>query len=191
MTFSTGIILFLSRLAHKQRKYDLRQHMNPDNFERSIAFIRSIGIQVTERRIEEETFLPGILISQGGIIVDKDQLQFPGDVLHEAGHIAVVPAADRATLYGPDIATRPERASEEMMAIAWSYAACKHLDIDPYFVFHDDGYQGGGKEMADQFAEGKWFGVPMLQYTGMTAEPRMAEALGRPAYPIMMQWLRA
>ena len=164
--------------------------MNSDAFERSIAFIRSIGITVTERPIEEETFLPGILISQGGIVIDIEKLKYPGDVLHEAGHIAVIPEAERPALHGPDIAARPERASEEMMAIAWSYAACKHLDIDPYFVFHDDGYQGGGNQMADQFAEGKWFGVPMLQYVGMTAEPRMAETLDRPAYPVMQQWLR-
>jgi hypothetical protein len=191
MTSSTGTILFRLRLAYKEENTIFAWHMNPDNFERSIAFIRAIGIPVTERRIEEETFLPGILILEGGIVIDKDQLQYPGDVLHEAGHIAVVPGSERATLYGPDIATRPERASEEMMAIAWSYAACRHLDIDPYFVFHDDGYQGGGNQMADQFAEGKWFGVPMLQYVGMTAEPRMAETLGRPAYPAMAQWLRA
>lgn len=165
--------------------------MSSDHFERSIAFIRSIGISVTERNIGEDTFLPGILICEGGILIDKERLQSPGDVLHEAGHIAVIPAAERSALCGADIAIRPERAAEEMMAIAWSYAACIHLNIDPYFVFHDKGYQNGGKQIADQFAAGQWFGVSMLQYAGMTAEPRMAEALNRPAYPAMTQCLRS
>ncbi|MCD2421839.1 hypothetical protein LQ567_03640 [Niabella pedocola] len=172
-------------------KYDLRPYMHSDHLERSIAFIRSIGIPVTEHSIAEATFLPGILISEGGIIIDKERLQYPGDVLHEAGHIAVIPAAERATVCGAEIAARPERAAEEMMAIAWSYAACKYLNIDPYFVFHDEGYQNGGKQIADQFEAGQWFGVPMLQYAGMTAEPQMAAALNRPAYPAMIQWLRS
>lgn len=164
--------------------------MDQHNFDRSIAFIREIGIPVTFRNIDEATFLPGILIEKGGLVVDSRKLQYPGDVLHEAGHIASVPAADRATLDGDTIAGRPDRGAEEMMAIAWSFAACRHLDIDPYFVFHNDGYQGGGKEIADQFAEGKWFGVPMLQYAGMTAEPRQATMLGRSPYPAMTKWLR-
>lgn len=164
--------------------------MNPDYLERSIDFIRAIGIPVTYRNIPEETFLPGVLIEQGCIIIDREQLQYPGDVLHEAGHIASVPASDRSSLNGASIAERPDRAAEEMMAIAWSYAACKHLDIDPYFVFHNDGYQGGGNHMADQFEQGSILGVPMLQYADMTAEPRQAERLNRPAFPVMIKWLR-
>ncbi|MBO9593940.1 MAG: hypothetical protein J7599_13615 [Niabella sp.] len=165
--------------------------MNLNAFECCLAFIRSIGIPVAERSIAAATFLPGILIHDGSIIIDREQLKYPGDVLHEAGHIAVIPAAERATVCGSDIASRPERAAEEMMAIAWSYAACRHLDIDPYFVFHDEGYQHGGTQIADQFAAGQWFGVSMLQYVGMTAEPKMAATLGRPAYPAMAQWMRA
>lgn len=164
--------------------------MEDQYLEHSINFIRSIGIPVVHRSIAEATFLPGILIEAGSLIIDREQLQYPGDVLHEAGHIASVPGSERATLNGDSIAARPDRGAEEMMAIAWSFAACKHLGIDPYFVFHDEGYKGGGREMADQFEEGKYFGVPMLQYAGMTAEPRQSEQLNLPAYPLMAKWLR-
>ncbi|MFA6059428.1 MAG: hypothetical protein WC756_14575 [Taibaiella sp.] len=164
--------------------------MEKDLLERTVAFIHSIGIPVEYRSLNEDTFLPGILIDNGSIIIDLQQLKYPGDLLHEAGHIACVPTADRAGLTAISIGQREHHAAEEMMAIAWSFAACKYLAIDPYFVFHEEGYQGGGKAIADQFEEGKYFGVPMLQWAGMTAEPRLAEKLDRPAYPAMVKWLR-
>jgi hypothetical protein len=164
--------------------------MENNLLERVVAFIRSIGILVEYRLLHEDTFLPGISIENGGIIIDLKRLKHPGDLLHEAGHIACVPIADRAGLTAISIGQREHHAAEEMMAIAWSFAACKYLDIDPYFVFHEEGYQGGGKEIADQFEEGKYFGVPMLQWAGMTAEPRLAEKLDRLAYPVMVRWLR-
>lgn len=163
--------------------------MSPD-FETAVEFIRAIGIPVEYRTLPANTFLPGLEIHKGSILVDLQQLKYPGDILHEAGHIASVAAAERKDLVPETIGQRPNHAAEEMMAIAWSYAACWHLGINPYFVFHDDGYKGGGKEIADQFDEGRYFGVPMLQWAGMTAEPRQSENLKLPAYPVMKKWLR-
>lgn len=77
-----------------------------------------------------------------------------------------------------------------MMAIAWSYAACVHLELDPYFVFHDDGYKGGGSYIADNFKEKKYFGLPMLQWVGMTVDEKKAEQLKVSPYPSMIKWLR-
>jgi hypothetical protein len=164
--------------------------MENNLLEHVVAFIRSIGIAVEYKSLNEDTFLPGLLIQNGSIVIDLKQLKYPGDLLHEAGHIACVPIADRAGLTATSIGQREHHAAEEMMAIAWSFAACKYLAIDPYFVFHEEGYQGGGKEIADQFEEGRYFGVSMLQWAGMTAEPRLSEQLDRPAYPVMTKWLR-
>lgn len=164
--------------------------MQQDVFDSIVAFIRSIGITVEYRSLHEDTFLPGILIEQGNIIIDLQRLIYPGDLLHEAGHIASVPAADRAGLTAASIGQREHHAAEEMMAIAWSFAACKYLAIDPYLVFHDEGYQGGGKEIADQFEAGKYFGVPMLQWAGMAAGPRLSEKPDCPPFPAMIKWMR-
>ncbi|WP_118974736.1 hypothetical protein [Taibaiella koreensis] len=161
-----------------------------ESFERAIAFIRSIGIPVDFCTLSGDTFLPGLQIEHGHIRVDRDRLRHPGDILHEAGHIAVVPPEERQQLCGDTIAQRDNRAAEEMMAIAWSFAACKHLSLDPGFVLHDEGYQGGGSTIVAEFESGHTFGVPMLQWAGMTAEPRQAEALGRAPYPLMTCWLR-
>jgi hypothetical protein len=161
-----------------------------ENLEKAVSFIRGIGIPVTFNRLEKACFLPGISIDKGSIIIDSEKLKYPGDILHEAGHIAIVPAADRTTLNEQAILLREQRNAEEMMAIAWSYAACIYLNIDAGFVFHDEGYKGGGSEIAENFRQGRYFGVPMLQWVGLALDKKNAAEQGKPAYPSMLQWLR-
>lgn len=158
--------------------------------EKFIAFLVSTGITVKYEKINGAAFLPGLSIKNGCIVIDKDSLPYPGDILHEAGHIAVVTTADRSTLNAASIAGRENREAEEMMAIAWSYAACVHLEIDPYFVFHNDGYKGGGSYIADNFAKKQYFGRPMLQWIGLTYDEKNATEKGATPYPAMIKWLR-
>lgn len=157
----------------------------PD-FEKALRFIQAIGIETEYKNLPSaDCFLPGLLIQSGRIMIDPDGLCFPGDLLHEAAHIAVVPASERKTLDGPLIGKRKEAPAEEMMAIAWSYAACIHLSINPAFVFHEQGYKGGGAAIVENFRQGQYIGVPVLQWLGMTGAPETAEA-----YPVMCKWLR-
>jgi hypothetical protein len=157
--------------------------------EKCIAFLKGIGINVIYRTIPANTFLPGLSIEGGCIIIDREKLLYPGDILHEAAHIAIVPAAERAGLDAASIATRPDNQAEEMMAIAWSYAACVYLQMDPYFVFHDNGYKGGGSYIADNFKEKRYFGLPMLQWKGMAVDEKNAAIQGIKPYPFMIRWM--
>lgn len=154
-------------------------------FEASVQFIKSLGINVHFKTLDPAQILPGISIEQGAIFIDEKQMLFPGDVLHEAGHIAVVPLAERHTLNKETIGKRTDAPAEEMMAIAWSFAACIHLQLPPEFVLHDDGYKGGGSLICENFKNGQYFGVPMLQYRGMCyASPNEVHD----AYPVMIKW---
>lgn len=158
-------------------------------FERAISFIHEIGIETTYAAIsEDECFLPGILIDKGKIIIDKNKIKFPGDILHEAAHIAIVPSAERGDLDGRNIGTRKDAGAEEMMAIAWTYAACIHLQIDPHFVFHEHGYKGGAAAIIENFENGNYIGVPVLQWLGMTATSTGND--DEIIYPAMKKWMR-
>lgn len=161
--------------------------MNNDHyFQTALSFLHSIGIETEEERLaQEDCFLPGLLIRNGRILFDREKLLYPGDVLHEAAHLAIVPAAERKIISGPAIGKRPDAPAEEMMAIAWSYAACIHLDIDPRFVFHNEGYQQGGTSIVENFREGRYFGVPVLEWLQMTTTKGDG-----PVYPAMIKWLR-
>ena len=181
-----------SVLEDKTDKKNTTFESNTSNaFEKAVNFLESIGIPVHFKSLETNCFLPGISIENGEIVVDKAKMKYPGDILHEAGHIAVVPKAERCVLNEHTIVERKDKDAEEMMAIAWSFAACKHLGLDASFVFHDEGYKGGGSDIANNFNEGHYFGVPMLQWVGMTFEKNDSQAQDKLHYPAMLQWLRS
>jgi len=151
-----------------------------------IAFLREIGLQVRSGVVDGETFLPGISVERGVLVFDPASLKHPGDLLHEAGHLAVKPPGDREAAS----ADLRSDAAEEMMAIAWSYAAALHLGIPPEVVFHPEGYKGGSQSLMENFAEGRFLAVPMLQWLGMTYDEKQAGERGAEAYPAMTRWLR-
>jgi hypothetical protein len=150
---------------------------------RLMAFVQSIGIPVRTAILPAATFLPGLDIRYGALVADESRLTYPGDILHEAGHIAVADPAERsAPTLSPD-------GGDELTTIAWSYAALRYLDIDPAVVFHA-AFKGGGEAMITNFTAGRYLGVPLLQLYGMSCEPHRAAAMGVPPYPHMMRWMR-
>ena len=152
--------------------------------ERLAGFVREIGLEVRAGTLVSPTFLPGLDIRYGAIVVDEARLSYPGDLLHEAGHLAVSdPVARMAPTLSPTDA-------EEIGTLAWSFAAARRLDIDPAVVFHPDGYRGGSDALIENFTAGRYIGVPLLQLYGMAVEPRLAASRGVPPYPHMLRWLR-
>ena len=164
--------------------------MNPDTnhelTEKIVAFLRDIGLEVQAGKIDHDTIFPGIKADQGVLVYDSIRLKFPGDLLHEAGHLAVKSAADRK-LAGVNLGADP---AEEMMAIGWSYAAVLHLQLPPEVVFHPAGYRGGSQSLLDNFAAGRYLAVPMLQWLGLTYDEKQAKDNGAAPYPKMKTWLR-
>jgi hypothetical protein len=150
-----------------------------------VTFLLKIGIEVSSEPITAATVLPGVDVRHGTLIVDESRLKHPGDLLHEAGHIAVIPSERRKRLHG----NVGQRAYEEMMAIAWSYAAALHLGIDPAVVFHEDGYRGGSRAIIENFSNGRYFGVSTLEWVGLTTEKMRAGATGAELYPKMIKWM--
>lgn len=158
-----------------------------DPFALSLDFIRTIGLPIASAETLAGSLIPGFALEKGVLYYCEAEILCPGDVLHEAAHLAVIPSAERASLSNDTIGERSESEAEEMMCIAWSYAACLHLGLDPEFVFHAEGYKGGGDYLAENFAQGRYIGVPMLQYVGMALEQSTGD---QAAYPAMIKWLR-
>ncbi len=151
-----------------------------------LAFIARIGIPIDYAQVEpEDGQMPGMTVRHGVLVVDRDRLAYPGDLLHEAGHIAVMPPEER-----PLLVRVRRRASEEMAAIAWSYAAARAIGIDPFIVFHPHGYRGGGDFLGEAFEDGRGPGPPLLAWYGMAANPLIPEQAELPVFPHMLRWLR-
>lgn len=147
---------------------------------RVLAFLRDIGLSVVPRTVPADTILPAMTVEDGTLLYDPAQPGWVGDLLHEAGHLAVTDPAIRDTL--PAVG---DDSAEEMASIAWSYAAAVALDLPVTTLFHP-AYKGGPDYLVEAFAGGAYIGLPMLSYWGMAARP---DERG-PHYPAMRAWLR-
>lgn len=153
-------------------------------------FLTEIGIEIVEAELEDETFLPGILVQNGKLLVDETKLKYPGDLLHEAGHLAVTPRSLRADMNDEVNIPDANMNAVESQAIAWSYAACIYLNLDPRAVFHKDGYKGHSESLLLNFNLGIYIGVNGLEEAGMTASEKLARDMKVKSYPNMLKWLR-
>jgi hypothetical protein len=145
------------------------------SIEKMTTFVDQIGLTHSEGSVPEGARIPGISLSNGALVIDSTSLKYPGDVLYMAGLLATASPAQRPNV---ESETKPEPA-HEMAAMAWSYAAALHLEIDPKIVFHEGGYQEGGDQLVAQFASDRPVGAPMLQWFQMTD-----------SFPQMNHWLR-
>ena len=136
-------------------------------------------------QVTHEVPVPQALEPDATIVVDEERLAYPGDILHEAGHIAVADPAERAQ---PSLSPTP---GDEMATLAWSYAALRHLDLAPDIVFHPDGYKGDAAWLIETYSAGSYIGLPLLQCYGLTVEPKFAAERGVEPFPHMLRWLRA
>ncbi len=150
-----------------------------------LDWLQQIGLTIRIAPLSADTFLPGVALEPGGLIVDPERLLYLGDLLHEAGHLATMLPAQRACTgsnAGSDM-------GDEIAAQTWSYAAAVHLGIPPEIVFHSTGYKGAAKTLIDTYRDGK-AGVPLLQWMGLTLDSARAAASSIPPYPHMIRWLR-
>ena len=187
---------------------------HPEALEPIVDFLRGIGIGVEYGEGAHNGFLPGVNIHAGVIHVDPDTLVGSGDVLHEAGHIIVVPRrhwprlgtdlqASIETLLAeetsPDGSPDPllARAAHygEFMAQAWSYAVAAHLGVSPGCIFFPGAHKcvdyEGIHPMQAWIERGTHHGPVVLAQAGMTGFSGVFSFMhdnGLPAFPQMARW---
>lgn len=154
-----------------------------------VDFLNSIGIEATQGSVSASSFLPGVRIESGRLIYDP-AMPWPGDLLHEAGHIATAPGFLRATLHDGVELPGEVLFATEAEATAWAYAAVRHLGLDPAALFHPGGYHGASSGLVATFAAGVYPGAHGLAQCGMTAVGVAAKDREEPVYPEMKTWLR-
>lgn len=138
-------------------------------------FLEGIGIETRVGALPDGILMPNMDVAAGVIVVDPQRPGWPGDLLHEAGHLAVNEESERQS---DELVSDPGR---EMAAIAWSVAAARACGVPLATLFHPEGYKGGSDSLIVAFDEGRGFGVPLLAWYGMTTEA---------SFPAMSRWLR-
>ncbi len=151
-----------------------------------LRFLAEIGLEVRRAPLPQNTFVPGIFIDHGELVIDEERLLYPGDLLHEAGHLAIMPPDRRPQATG-DVT---QEMGDEIATQAWSYAASLSADVPLDVLFHDEGYRGSAAWLRELFSNGGTVGVPLLAWFGMTTMPGRETAPEAIVYPRMSTWLR-
>ena len=169
---------------------------HPEHYARIFEFIAGIGLPIRECALPDDTFLPGIQLRAGGLLVDPDKLLWPSDLLHEAGHLAVLPAEIRADAHDDLIDAIDIEHASEQEAMAWAYAATVALGLPASVLIHPGGYKGRSAEILTMYEFGIYPGLRGLCASGLASAPGFAsgegaQASAQPQYPQMLRWLRA
>lgn len=187
---------------------------HPEGLEPIVTFLRGIGVGVEFGAGAEGGFLPGSNVRAGVLHVDPDRLPGAGDLLHEAGHIIMVPrrlwprlnrdlqadiealAAEEAAKQGsasPVLAHAVQMG--EFMSQAWSYAVLRRLGLPQECVFFPGSYScsdyKGLHPMLAWLERGTHYGPMALAQVGMTGFSGifgMMHSNGLPAFPEMARW---
>ncbi|GAB5416988.1 MAG: hypothetical protein Crog4KO_18550 [Crocinitomicaceae bacterium] len=146
-----------------------------------IQFLRSINIEVIEKDLPDDTFLPGLSILGSTVLMDLKKLKYPGDLLHEAGHIATTEAHIRPNIGTPKMAKNWPSDGDEITTILWTYAASHHLNLDLNIVFHPNGYKDDSDWLIEQFSKKNYMGLPLLEWM---------ELCDKETFPAMLKWMR-
>jgi hypothetical protein len=158
------------------------------NLEIILDFLNNIGIKCQKATLSDEsTFLSGIKIHKGTLLYDVDVLKHVGDLLHEAGHIALELPSNRNQLNDNVDEGKLPTESFELGVILWSYAALKWLKLPSEVVFHTEGYKNESDFLIQNFENGNYVGLPLLQWMGLAAQSYNKEI---EPFPNMIKWLR-
>ena len=125
--------------------------------------------------------MPGLKIQENSIRLDRKRLKYVGDILHEAGHLAVTPEDQRILIGTEKMDPTWPSDGDEIAAILWSFAASYYLKLDLEIVFHPDGYKNDSVWLIEQFNNKNYIGLSLLEWMSLCSSKE---------FPIMKKWLR-
>ena len=176
-----------------------------------ISFVQGIGLEVVTRDSGVRGFIEGVRVRAGVLHVGLDTV-FPGDVLHEAAHLALIPLRFRhladgdlrdvnkamrnyVEAHGEGLMRHPEdplcRAvlqADEQEAAAWQYAAALKVGLPDVWLFPDDAFEGNGKAVLQYLKLKRHMGINGLQAARWTLV-RKNPHIDLPVYPELAHWL--
>jgi len=172
----------------------------------TVQFFNSIGL-ITRYCDEATGFFPGVAVRQGTLAVGPDCAV--SDLLHEGGHLAVVPVQYRAYLDG-NVGKGLYRMLDEIDALelhpdeplyraalqasdkevqAWGWACGAHLGIPEHLRILDAEFEGEGASMRHALAHNCHAGINGLAHAGFCLV-RAQRGRNVPVYPQLSHWLQ-
>lgn len=178
----------------------------------TLNFLRNLGMRVCETtELREDSFVPGVWFDAGTLYVNLQEAIL-GDILHEAGHLALIPARFHPhVIPGSLPGTALEAAISEYCethelgdylgredpvyrailqmgeceATAWSYAACSTLGLDPKNLIAP---RKDGSVPYEEGGDEVLFGLSANAYFGINGLQAAGYTTVR-EFPKMRRWL--
>lgn len=149
-------------------------------------------------------FVKGVQIKNGRLIVDPYRCSI-SNLLHEAGHLAVLPKEYRKQangdlsavlkkMYGEVDCSKEENRRymqcEDDEATAWAFAFGVRWGVPFVLIIDDDQYDGTGRDVLESLSLGNGLGVSGLARMGWCASNLIhSKASGLPMYPNLVKWI--
>ncbi len=184
---------------------DISSAAQQSHLEIAADFLRSIGLDVIEQP-GAAGFLHGTRIKKGKLLYDPAKAE-ASDLLHEAGHLAVLPgryrgwADDNILQVQLDMiedvekqSTQPDFDADapeiravmqagETEATAWAFAAGRASGLPDEAIIQDHEYDGEGASIRAGLKANCYFGINGLVAGGLCENVR--------AYPTLTRWLQS
>ncbi len=177
-----------------------------------LRFLSDIGLPFKEVSGVQGFLGAGVCIDCGCLLVDKLTAR-PSAVLHEAAHVAIVPARYRRLMRGslfesfrimakdwammglaPDHPfSRAMIQASDPEATAWSWAAGVHIGLDPREIIEDADYAGEGESMRWSLHSNSYVGIQGLKHAGfceVCPNPYRPGHAEQTVYPRLRVWLQ-
>lgn len=178
-----------------------------DELIQTMAFLREIGFEV-EVVSGAAGHVQGVRI-QGGVLF-VDPAAHASTLLHEAGHLAVLPGRFRPRAEGNitriqriicnevDFSNPDEGEARialqcgDAEATAWAWAAGRAIGLEPHRIIQDHEYGNTGDEVRFGLQLNAHLGINGLAATKLCVvrDGPLAVAMGLPAYPRLARWLQ-
>lgn len=173
--------------------------------ERVMTFFNEIGLPASVR-VGASGFTKHIEIVEGAI--EADPSAPASSLLHEAGHLAIVPGQFRQLLSGDlgegmkkifavmdemdldpdDPLSRAMLQAGDTEATAWAWAAGTYLALPEEVIVADEDYDGEGASIRLMLRMNSYFGINGLSNAGFCkTNPRLSTPL--PVYPELVRWM--
>jgi hypothetical protein len=172
-------------------------------------FLKRIGLRVHEVA-GASGFTEGVDIRDGELLVDPN-VACASNILHEAGHLAIVPPEFRG-FFQSNVEGGQRRMLAALMeqniepdsplyraalncsdpeATAWAWAAGKHLGLDEEDIIQNHEYGGDGDSIRLQLALNAYAGIHGLARAGFcSTSERLSPMTGLPAFPNLAMWVQ-
>lgn len=179
------------------------------SLQRVQAFLREIGLPVREVEGVRGFLGLGVAIERGTLVLDPHHAR-PSTLLHEAGHLCIVPACYRSLMDGnlhgsframgddwammnldPDDAfSRAMIQISDPEVTAWAWAAGQHLGLRPEEIIEDEDYNGTGEDMRLCLRHRAYCGIHGLKHAGFCEVRANPFRPDQPVYPELRFWVQ-